>query len=54
MKQYPALIKTYALDVADHAQIEHLAQELADESIDLLINNAGIYPESDTKRLWLY
>lgn len=45
--QYPELIKILALDVSDHAQIERLSQELADESIDLLINNAGIYPKSD-------
>jgi len=45
--QYPELIKMYALDVSDHVQIERLAQVLADESIDLLINNAGIYPDSD-------
>jgi NAD(P)-dependent dehydrogenase (short-subunit alcohol dehydrogenase family) len=45
--QYPELIKIHALDVADHVQIERLAQVLADESIDLLINNAGIYPDSD-------
>ena len=45
--QYPALIKIYPLDVADHAQIERLAQTLANESIDLLINNAGINPASD-------
>ncbi len=45
--QYPPLITIHALDVADHAQIERLAQALADESIDLLINNAGIYPDSD-------
>jgi NAD(P)-dependent dehydrogenase (short-subunit alcohol dehydrogenase family) len=45
--QYPALIKVHALDVADHVQIERLAQVLAQESIDLLINNAGIYPDSD-------
>lgn len=45
--QYPELIKILTLDVSDHAQIEHLGQELADESIDLLINNAGIYPKSD-------
>ena len=44
--QYPELIKILALDVSDHAQIERLAQELSDESIDLLINNAGIYPKS--------
>jgi NAD(P)-dependent dehydrogenase (short-subunit alcohol dehydrogenase family) len=45
--QYPELIKVHALDVADHVQIERLAQVLADESIDLLVNNAGIYPDSD-------
>jgi NAD(P)-dependent dehydrogenase (short-subunit alcohol dehydrogenase family) len=43
----PELIKVHALDVADHVEIDRLAQILADESIDLLINNAGIYPESD-------
>ncbi len=47
--QYPDLIETNALDVADHAQIERLAQVLDHESIDLLINNAGIYPDSDKR-----
>jgi NAD(P)-dependent dehydrogenase (short-subunit alcohol dehydrogenase family) len=52
--QYPELIKLHALDVADHAQIEQLAKVLAGESpatesIDLLINNAGIYPDSDKR-----
>ena len=51
---YPGQIKIYALDVADHVQIERLAKVLDDESpatgsIDLLINNAGIYPDSDKK-----
>jgi NAD(P)-dependent dehydrogenase (short-subunit alcohol dehydrogenase family) len=41
------LLKLYTLDVANHAQIEHLASQLRDESIDLLINNAGVYPASD-------
>ena len=45
--QYPELIKIHALDVADHVQIDGLAKVLADESIDLLINNAGTYPDSD-------
>jgi NAD(P)-dependent dehydrogenase (short-subunit alcohol dehydrogenase family) len=47
--QYPDLVKVLALDVADHVQIERLAQDLAEISIDLLINNAGIYPDSDNK-----
>jgi NAD(P)-dependent dehydrogenase (short-subunit alcohol dehydrogenase family) len=47
--QHPELIKLHALDVADHAQIEQLARVLAGESIDLLINNAGIYPDSDNR-----
>jgi len=45
--QYPGLIHVYALDVADHEQIEHLSQLLSAVSIDLLINNAGVYPGSD-------
>lgn len=43
----PESITIHALDVADHVQIDRLAQTLADVSIDLLINNAGIYPDSD-------
>jgi NAD(P)-dependent dehydrogenase (short-subunit alcohol dehydrogenase family) len=45
--QNPELLKVYALDVADHVEIDRLAQVLADDSIDMLINNAGIYPDSD-------
>lgn len=37
-------ISVHALDVADHQQIEQLAQTLSAETIDLLINNAGVYP----------
>jgi NAD(P)-dependent dehydrogenase (short-subunit alcohol dehydrogenase family) len=39
-------IKIYGLDVADFAQIDALALQLKLESIDLLINNAGVYPSS--------
>ncbi len=39
-------VKIYALDVADFAQIDALAVQLKDESIDVLINNAGVYPAS--------
>jgi len=45
--QYPEQIIIHALDVSDHVQIDRLAQALAGESIDLLVNNAGIYPDSD-------
>jgi NAD(P)-dependent dehydrogenase (short-subunit alcohol dehydrogenase family) len=41
------LIKPRALDVTNHAQIEQLAHTLAVETIDLLINNAGVYPSAD-------
>lgn len=34
------------LDVADFAQIARLGETLQGEAIDLLINNAGYYPES--------
>ena len=44
------------LDVADDAQIKALAGRLKDRSIDLLINNAGVYgprgSQSETKA-WL-
>lgn len=41
-------IQVFALDVADFAQIDALAQQLKDSKIDVLINNAGIYPDSST------
>ena len=36
-----------ALDVADFAQVEQLAETLKGQAIDLLINNAGFYPEGE-------
>lgn len=42
--QYPDQITVHALDVTDHAQIDQLAQTLSEQPIDLLINNAGVYP----------
>ena len=47
--QHPALVHLHQLDVTDLAQIDHLAKTLADESIDLLMNNAGVYPDEDFK-----
>jgi NAD(P)-dependent dehydrogenase (short-subunit alcohol dehydrogenase family) len=40
-------IRAYALDVADFNAIEALAAELKNVNIDVLINNAGVYPHSD-------
>lgn len=45
--QYPDHIRIYALDVADHQQIDQLSKSLANETIDLLINNAGVYSPAD-------
>ncbi|MDZ4201422.1 MAG: SDR family oxidoreductase [Gallionella sp.] len=47
--RYPDFIQLHTLDITDHAQIEQLARTLTDESIDLLINNAGIYPAADKR-----
>lgn len=41
-RQFSAL-QIHALDVANHARIDGLAEELRQESIDVLINNAGVY-----------
>lgn len=41
-----ANIRILSLDVADFAQIDALALQLKNEKIDVLINNAGVYPES--------
>ena len=42
--QYPDQVTVHALDVTDHAQINQLAQTLSEQPIDLLINNADVYP----------
>jgi NAD(P)-dependent dehydrogenase (short-subunit alcohol dehydrogenase family) len=47
--QHADTVHIHALDVADLAQIDRLAKMLEDESIDLLINNAGVYPMADSK-----
>ena len=43
---YPKNIVVYALDVANFGQIDKLAELLTGKKIDILLNNAGIYPES--------
>ena len=37
------LLRTVTLDVTDHERVEALAAELAGESLDILLNNAGTY-----------
>lgn len=39
-------IQIIALDMTDFSQIDALALQLKDKKIDVLINNAGVYPES--------
>ena len=39
-------IQIFALDVSNFDQIDALALQLKDEAIDVLINNAGVYPQS--------
>ncbi|HOY70505.1 MAG TPA: SDR family oxidoreductase [Methylotenera sp.] len=39
-------VQIFSLDVSDFKQIETLASTLHDTPIDVLINNAGVYPES--------
>lgn len=43
-RQY-ADLHVHALDVTDFSQIDALSQTLTNESIDVLINNAGIYAD---------
>jgi len=45
--RYPQQVTLHALDVADTAQIDRLAQQLQQQPIDLLLNNAGVYPDAD-------
>ena len=41
-----ANIQVHGLDVGDFATISALSAQLKDIAIDVLINNAGVYPES--------
>jgi NAD(P)-dependent dehydrogenase (short-subunit alcohol dehydrogenase family) len=42
-------VTLHSLDLADFSCIGKLAHELAGKRIDLLINNAGIYPDHDSR-----
>jgi NAD(P)-dependent dehydrogenase (short-subunit alcohol dehydrogenase family) len=41
-------ISVFTLDVTDFKQIDALAAQLQYDSIDVLINNAGVYPSTDS------
>lgn len=45
--QFPGQVFLHELELTDLARIEQLGMGLAGESIDLLINNAGILPKCD-------
>jgi len=47
--QQSDLLSLHALDVAAFKHIDQLAAELGDQAIDLLINNAGVYPDSQRR-----
>jgi NAD(P)-dependent dehydrogenase (short-subunit alcohol dehydrogenase family) len=42
-------VEMYALDITDHGQIQSLAKTLRKETIDLLLNNAGVYGPRPSK-----
>ena len=42
-------VDIYELDIKDHDQIKNLAKQLRKESIDLLLNNAGVYGPRPSK-----
>ena len=44
-------VRVFPLDVSDFSQIDKLAAQLQDTAIDVLINNAGIYGDSDQRGL---
>jgi len=57
--QHP-LLAVHALDLADFATVDRLSRELAEEAIDVLLCNAGIYTDNADNgfgaldyRLWL-
>lgn len=47
--RHPAL-SIHALDVADFAGVDRLSRELAMESVDVLLCNAGVYPDQESNR----
>ncbi len=48
-EKHPGLVENPLLDVSDRDRIEQLGRTLSGEPIDLLISNAGIYPDSGSR-----
>ncbi|MFU8788865.1 MAG: SDR family oxidoreductase [Methylobacter sp.] len=46
LASHHATVQLEALDVAVFGQIDALSRKLADVSVDVLINNAGVYPDN--------
>src|SRR5690349_18008326 len=46
--QHRDMINLHMLDVSDFNQIDKLGLELAGQEIDVLLNNAGIYPDANS------
>ncbi|MCB5189984.1 SDR family oxidoreductase [Methylobacillus arboreus] len=46
--RFKDLVSVHKLNVGNFHQVDELAASLADQAIDVLINNAGIYPDSST------
>ncbi|HEU4707802.1 MAG TPA: SDR family oxidoreductase, partial [Methylophilaceae bacterium] len=46
--QYPKNVSLHTLDVSDRSQIDKLATQLSGTPIDVLLNNAGIYPGGES------
>ena len=49
--RYADRVAVHGLDVTDHARIDELASSLSGVTIDLLINNAGVYADSHAAAL---
>lgn len=41
--EYPGQVRCFALEVTDHAAVDSLAAELGEETVDVLMNNAGTF-----------
>ena len=50
--QAPACVKIESLDVSAPASVKHFVTQLGSQTIDILINNAGIFPKESGGAPW--